>query len=340
MNFTSLNYFLVAAEELNITHAAERLFISQQALSGHISRLEKELNVELFNRGSALSLTYAGRKLVEYASGIKDLEKQILRTADDISGNIRGELRLGISYTCGRALLPFILPEYHALHPLIEIKIFEGNSSELESRLLKDELDLIIVFGPVNIEGYSSVDLIAERIFLVVPKILMRQKFGACYEAVVSECQRDPDLFLFRNMPFILLKKGNRIRKMLDAYTGKINFEPNIILETENTETAFALAQKGMGITVYPELFYWCIQSDKASVSRSVELFALQDASTVGNLEIGWMKTRYQTRAAEDFVKLCVSALSEIKEQSTGLPDPKISAGQAYASGACQTACS
>ena len=65
MNFTSLRYFLVTAEEGNITHAANRLFISQQALSGHINKLEKELNLRLFHRTPVFSLTYAGRQLME-----------------------------------------------------------------------------------------------------------------------------------------------------------------------------------------------------------------------------------------------------------------------------------
>ena len=60
MNFLHLKYFLLVAEELNITRAAERLYISQQSLSNHISNMEKELDVKLFTRSPKLSLTYAG----------------------------------------------------------------------------------------------------------------------------------------------------------------------------------------------------------------------------------------------------------------------------------------
>src|SRR5699024_5857322 len=70
MNFLHLKYFLLVAEELNITRAAERLFISQQSLSNHISNMEKELDVKLFTRSPKLSLTYAGDLLVETATQI------------------------------------------------------------------------------------------------------------------------------------------------------------------------------------------------------------------------------------------------------------------------------
>lgn len=59
INFLNLEYFLVAAEELNFTKAAKKLFISQQSLSNHISNMEKEFDVILFNRTTPLTLTYA-----------------------------------------------------------------------------------------------------------------------------------------------------------------------------------------------------------------------------------------------------------------------------------------
>ena len=66
MNFLNLYYFRVAAEELSFTNAAKRLFISQQSLSNHISRLENEFGVILFNRTQPITLTEAGKSL--YAS--------------------------------------------------------------------------------------------------------------------------------------------------------------------------------------------------------------------------------------------------------------------------------
>jgi DNA-binding transcriptional LysR family regulator len=314
LNFTTLRYFLTAAEELNITHAANRLYISQQALSAHISKLEDELDLRLFNRSPVFSLTYAGQQLQIYASKIINLEREIHQMAGDLNHDQRGELRLGISHTCGRAILPSILPDFRRAHPLIDIVMQEDNSREMEYSLQHGKLDLMIDFSPILLEGAQCEKLIEERLFLVVPKRILNASYGACYDAVLSECSRNLDLKLFEQSPFILLKQGNRVRTMLDHYMNKIHFTPKIILETENTETAFALAEQGMGITVYPELFRWCIPEADPTHS-SVEFFPFRDRETTGTLVIAWLKEHYQSRAAAEFIEACRSAVSEIRKK-------------------------
>ena len=135
MNFQHLKYFLMVAEELNITRAAERLYISQQSLSNHISNLERELDVKLFTRSPKLSLTYAGGLLVETATQILDLHSQYLSKVGDINRHYLGVLRVGISHTCGLAVLPEILPRFRAEFPMVEFSLFEGNSTQLEDEL-------------------------------------------------------------------------------------------------------------------------------------------------------------------------------------------------------------
>ena len=187
MNFLHLKYFLLVAEELNITRAAERLYISQQSLSNHISNMEKELDVKLFTRSPKLSLTYAGDLLVETATQILDLHSQYLAKVGDINRHYMGLLRLGISHTCGLALLPDILPKFQAEFPMVEFSLFEGNSTHLEDELAHGRVDLIICFQPIMMEGVEVVPLTEEELILVVPKIFTDQLFGDRAEEVRVE---------------------------------------------------------------------------------------------------------------------------------------------------------
>ena len=110
INFLNLEYFLVAAEELNFTRAARKLYISQQSLSNHISNLEKEFDVILFNRTLPLTLTYAGQALKARARELLDLRDETYREIADIKDFSTGQLSIGVSHTRGRVILPEILP--------------------------------------------------------------------------------------------------------------------------------------------------------------------------------------------------------------------------------------
>lgn len=99
INFLNLEYFLVAAEELNFTRAAKKLFISQQSLSNHISNLEKEFDVVLFNRTSPLTLTYAGHSLKARARDLLNLRDETYKEIADIKDFSTGQLSIGVSHT-------------------------------------------------------------------------------------------------------------------------------------------------------------------------------------------------------------------------------------------------
>ncbi|HWR22729.1 MAG TPA: LysR family transcriptional regulator [Feifaniaceae bacterium] len=311
MNFTSLKYFLVVTEELNVTRAAKRLYISQQSLSAHIAALEKDLNVKLFDRTPVFALTYAGVRLETFARKILDLERQAYSEMDDIAGQRRGALRIGMSHTCGRAILPKILPGFHEKNPFIETSVMEGNSAELEDHLKHGRIDLMIVFTPVTLESVEIIPLAVERLLLLVPRKLSKTLFGEHSEYMRGKFSISADISCFEDMPFILLKKGNRIRSLIDGYTSSRGVKLNVLFETENTETAYALAQNGMGIAVYPELFLKHIHGMNPGEDETVDYFPITDASASGTLAICYDRSRYLSNAARDFIKIACDALRE-----------------------------
>ena len=301
MNFRNLQYFLRAAEEKNITRAAQKLYISQQSLSGHIAKLEEELGVSLFERGGELRLTYAGERLYLLAQRICSLEQEILRETGEISDRRRGRLRLGISYTCGRAILPRLLPEFRAGHPLVEISLMEGNHQKLNEWLAAGEIDVVLGYAPIDVPGAVVYPLLQERLFLACPRAITERVFGAGAEEL-RRGKRELELRALAGCPFILLKSGNRIRTMFDSYLQKKDFMPEVLLETENIETAFALAGQGMGITVYPELF---LNTLHAAESTEIDLLPLPADDTTGTLAVAFLEKGYHAPAVLDFITLC-----------------------------------
>ncbi|MCF2662144.1 LysR family transcriptional regulator [Pseudoflavonifractor phocaeensis] len=308
MNFLHLKYFLMVAEELNITRAAERLYISQQSLSNHISNMERELNVKLFTRSPKLSLTYAGDQLVQTATQILDLHTQFLTKVGDINRHYLGVLRVGISHTCGLALLPEILPRFREEFPMVEFSLSEGNSNQLEDELSHGRVDLIICFQPIMLEGVETVPLTEQKLVMVVPRGFTDQLFGGRAEEVRAQFQQGADIAAFQQMPFVLIKRGNRTRSIVDQYFSRYYFKPKLILETENTVTTLAMAQAGVGITICPELFLRAIPAGPAG-SQGVDLFPLTDPSTFSKLVAGYRSDRYLSHFGDRFITMAQEAL-------------------------------
>ena len=115
MNFVTLYYFTVVVEEQNITRAAKRLHVTQQALSKSIARLEDELEVSLFERKPSFSLTYAGLRLYETARQITYTKDRFISELSDIKSARTEVLKVGMSQARSEMLLPMLLPQLYLL---------------------------------------------------------------------------------------------------------------------------------------------------------------------------------------------------------------------------------
>lgn len=319
MNFQNLEYFLTTAEEVSITRAAERLHLSQQALSNHITRLEEELGCRLFTRKPNLELTYSGKCFQRAAVRMLDIQRQTAIVIGDINGNRRGELRIGISHTRGQAILPLLLPDFRRAYPLAELSVVEGSTKELEADLERGVIDVLIGFAPFLLESAETMELSREHLHLIAPRCLLDEAFGDRADKVRAAYREDHDVTVFRDLPFVLLKKGDRIRALVDAEFRRRGIEPEICLETRNIQTAFALAAEGMGLTVCPTMYLnsrYTISGQADSYTRSkVDIFPFFDRGSTDVIAIGYNRDRYLSQIAKDFIDMSV-------EKFRALPKP------------------
>ena len=309
LNFLNLEYFLVAAEELNFTKAAKRLYISQQSLSNHISNMEKEFDIILFDRTSPLTLTYAGQVLKERAREMLDLRDETYREIRDIKDFSTGQLSIGVSHTRGRVILPEILPYYQALYPGIDLKLVEGNSKELAEDLLHGDIDLVIDLLPLSVENVETVPICTEEILLVVPDQILETAYPGHLDEIRERLSRSVDMKLLEHCPFVLLKKGNRVRTIADEILTEAQITPKVVLETENIETVMALSRRGMGITFYPKMFISgeipSAQQREVFLKKShLNLYSLNYDRAHGVLGVGYHKSHYISRATKEFIRI------------------------------------
>lgn len=317
MNFQQLKYFMtIVQEKSNITRASEILHVSQQSLSNMIGRMEEELGCRLFERKPGLELTYSGRIFLESAEKILDISKQASSAIEDANSNIRGELRIGISHTRGQAILPLLLPSFSRKHPQAELFVVEGNTSELEEDLQKGTIDVLIGFAPFMLECAEYFELMKEHLFLAIPDSLLRERFGDAADSILAKQEKEADIRVFKDFPFVLLHEGDRIRTIVEKEFRRCSIKPEIKLETRNIQTAFALASEGMGLTIYPELYlnnpYVASGIPSSPVRRNMHVCRLESGDFQDTIAIGYNKERYLSNMARDFIDM---SLAKFKTQ-------------------------
>ena len=300
MNFLNIEYFLVAAKELNFSKAAEKLYISPQSLSTHIAKLENELGAELFYRDHPMRLTYAGEVLAKRGQEILDGKKQMLDELRDISDSRKGKLAIGVSHTRGLVFLPLVLPRFHEEYPGVDIKVLEAATSKLDAALANGDIDIMISLMPFSNENVESVELLSEEMFMLVPDKILEKYFPDNKDDILYRLQNGNEISLLKDCPFLMLYSDNRVRSIADKVLNENSIKPNILLEVENIETLLELSKKGMGITFYPH----SLQSYSASKKFEGLHIVKVSYGTEQAIGVGYLKNRFLSQAAKGFINI------------------------------------
>lgn len=168
MDLQRLNTFRVLSEALHFRHAAERLGITQSAVSQQIASLEKDLGAPLFERiGRRVYLTPAGEVLAREAVKVLSTVDRAQEAVSAVSRGDAGRLRVGASTTPGIYLLPAVLGRFRNDFPRVKLEFRLANSSRIEAMALANEFDLgVCGFRPTH-EELFEIELGEDRIIAV-----------------------------------------------------------------------------------------------------------------------------------------------------------------------------
>lgn len=159
MELRVLNYFVATAQELNMTRAAQKLLVSQPALSRQIADLENELGVKLFNRQPRhLTLTPAGQYLYEQAKEILTLASKTKSNLQS-SAVISGDLTIAAGESFAMQRLMNIVSNIIRDYPTVKIHILSGDYEFAERRLNTGAVDFAVIIGNLPLDNYASLQL-------------------------------------------------------------------------------------------------------------------------------------------------------------------------------------
>ena len=171
MTLEQLRIFVKVAETLNMRQAAEKLHLTQPAVSAAIAALEERHNTRLFDRvGRGLELNEAGRAFLPEASAVLARAGQALQVLDDLAGLVRGELRIAASQTVATYWLPSRMARFASRYPGISLSLQVGNTAQAAAAVVAGEVDLGFVEGHVDDALLSNRKVGSDRLALCAAK--------------------------------------------------------------------------------------------------------------------------------------------------------------------------
>jgi LysR family transcriptional regulator, low CO2-responsive transcriptional regulator len=244
MNLHSLRIFVEVAARGSVTAAADALSISQPAVTAHIRKLERDLDIKLLApQGRGIALTPEGRFLYEKARRIFDWEREIESQLEEIKQGKRGKLRVASTFLPSHYLLPKWLADYKQQYPQADVEIRAGNSQQSLERLLRCQADLAVVTNeswdehlPIRRRHITDV-----AFWFIVPAGHPFAGRTVSLEALMRE-------------PFLLREKGSSTRERLFSLCREHGVSPpKVGLEYHGLIESIQSVKAGYGTMLAPE---------------------------------------------------------------------------------------
>ena len=292
MDTKQIEYILKIAEEGNITHAAEKLFLTQPALNQQLLRLEKELGTRLFVRSRTdWRPTEAGRVYLENARKMLQLKQDTYRIISDMVSDQKG--RLSIGFTPGRGIHMFsaVYPGFHRKFPDVIVSPNELSVHKQQALISRGELDIgFMTLSEDHKTGDTYIPIATEEIYLVIPGSHPLSSLAP------KNGHAALDISAVQNEPFVLMYKESTIRSLVDGIFAQAGFKPTVLFETSNNNTILTMIQSNLCCGLLPAYY---VQDDPDGIT----CFRLP-SRPVWEVAASYRKGSYQTQAARYFIEL------------------------------------
>ncbi|MBZ4193924.1 MAG: LysR family transcriptional regulator [Candidatus Contendobacter sp.] len=282
MTLNELRYIVAVARECHFGRAAEACHISQPTLSVAVRKLEDDLGVALFERGSGeMAITPVGRQIVAQAQRVLEETAMIRQIASQGQNELAGMLRLGAIYTIGPYLLPHLIPRLHRRAPAMPLQIEENYTAVLSERLKDGELDVLILSLPFAEPGIMTRPVYEEPFVVLMPT-------GHPLEQATTI-----DAPILAQQDLLLLGTGHCFREQVLQFCPecrRLSVSSNDMqhtLEGGSLETIRLMVATGMGITVLP----YTSVSGYAQISDLLTVRPFAEPAPTRIVALAWRKS-------------------------------------------------
>ncbi|HEY0307607.1 MAG TPA: LysR family transcriptional regulator [Acidobacteriaceae bacterium] len=287
MDFEQLKTFLEVWRQKSFSRAAEKLLITQPAVSAQIRSLEKEMGAALFDRkGGKVTFTAAGRVFEPFAEHSVETQRHIMMTIAELQRSPRGEISVSANESTSLYVLPNVFAEFKKQYTKVSLTIVRSDKSRTMEALINREVDFGVVSLPIKDQRFKVETISKDEIVLVVPT-----GHPLCKSAKVT-------LEQLARFPLLLPKTG-RQRELLDNIFRMHDYHPRTVMEVESSELLkrFIIAGLGMGFLPRNNV----LEDAKAGVLCITSVEGVRLGRDLGLI---YLKDKTLTRAAQSFLDI------------------------------------
>lgn len=288
INFNQLRTFCQAAKHGSYTTAAEKLYVTQPAVTAQMKLLEDHCNLKLFKkRGRKVYLTDEGKTLYQYARKIFDYEKEIEDVMEEMRKLKRGVLRLGTTKAYARYFMPLMITCFRETYPHIKIHLDEGSSRDMTLSLLDFQNEIAIIAKAEDHPDVYFLPFSEEVVILITaPDHPLAGKRSVAFDQLSKE-------------PIIMKEIGSGTRRLVNELFARHHCTPDVLMETSNTEFIKQLVQRGDGISF--------LVKDAVAIELEEGRLAtapLEGARIVLEVSIAYLKNQHLSPPAKAFLDI------------------------------------
>ncbi|MGA2849032.1 MAG: LysR family transcriptional regulator [Terracidiphilus sp.] len=243
--------FRAVAEQLSFRKAAEELYLTQPAVSLQIKALEEDVGVLLFDRtGSHITLTAAGKVLLDYCEQVKTLLAQTEHAIAALSGEHSGELALGASTTIAQYVLPRLLGEFCREHPRVHPTLVSGNTEHIVEAVERQKISLGFIEGPARSRDVKTEPFLEDEL------VLIASTAHEWAERTSVSCSE------VASIPLLMRERGSGTRHVIELALERQGVRRNsmhIVMELDSTEAIKSAVEAGLGVGFVSR---WAIAKD------------------------------------------------------------------------------
>lgn len=237
MTLRHFKIFVSVCDTMNMTSAAEQLFMSQSAVSQAIAELEKHYDVKLFERLSRkLYLTQAGQKLLSYARYIIRMNEVVENDMKTLHQN--GSIRIGASVTVGAHVLPGLVSHFKKMNPQTNVEVIEDNTANIENLILQDKIDMGLVEGETSSPDILCRAFMDDELVLICSPV---HRFAAHTVIEPKELEKED---------FIIRERGSGTRKTFEDKMNENQLSWKVAWTCNNADTIKMAVSEGLGVSI------------------------------------------------------------------------------------------